>query len=142
MSRQNQDELADILANSLNKKNKEQKVAFFLDDSDTPANVGGWISTGCAMLDLAISNRPYGGIPIGRITEITGLEQSGKSLLAAHVLAQTQRDGGVSVLIDTENAVSREFLSAIGVNISKLVYVQAETVENIFERSVCKWFGT
>jgi RecA/RadA recombinase len=28
---------------------------------------------------------------LGRITEITGLEASGKSLLAAHTLAETQK---------------------------------------------------
>jgi recombination protein RecA len=61
------------------------------------------------MLDVAISNRPYGGLPVGRISEITGLEQSGKSLLSAHILAETQRKGGVAVLIDTETAVSREY---------------------------------
>ena len=85
------------------------------------------------MLDVAISNRPYGGLPVGRITEITGLEQSGKSLLSAHLLAETQRKGGVAVLIDTETAVSREFLEAIGVDISKLLYVSVDTVEGIFE---------
>ena len=45
------------------------------------------------MLDLAISNRPNGGFPVGRITEVTGLEASGKSLLAAHTLAETQKRG-------------------------------------------------
>jgi RecA/RadA recombinase len=39
------------------------------------------------MLDVAISNRPYGGFPVGRIAEITGLEQSGKSLLSAHLVS-------------------------------------------------------
>ena len=113
-------ELADILATELNKQSKDQKVAFFLNDDEAPTNVDGWISTGCAMLDVAVSNRPYGGLPVGRITEITGLEQSGKSLVSAHLLAETQKQGGVAVLIDTETAVSREFLEAIGVDVSKL----------------------
>lgn len=128
-------DLADILVDSLNKKNKDQKIAFFLDDDSdgAPTNVNGWISTGAAMLDVAISNRPYGGIPVGRITELTGLEQSGKSLLSAHILAETQKQGGVAVLIDTETAVSREFFDAIGVDVSKLLYVSVDTVEDIFE---------
>ena len=126
-------ELADILATELNKQSKDQKVAFFLNDDEAPTNVDGWISTGCAMLDVAISNRPYGGLPVGRITEITGLEQSGKSLVSAHLLAETQKQGGVAVLIDTETAVSREFLEAIGVDVSKLLYVSADSVEQIFD---------
>ena len=126
-------ELADILATELNKQSKESKVAFFLNDDEAPTNVDGWISTGCAMLDVAVSNRPYGGLPVGRITEITGLEQSGKSLVSAHLLAETQKQGGVAVLIDTETAVSREFLEAIGVDVSKLLYVTADSVEQIFD---------
>ena len=104
-----EEDLASLLADSLNKQNKDGKIAYFLTDEggDAPTNVKDWLSTGNAMLDVAISNRPYGGLPVGRITEITGLEQSGKSLLSAHLLAETQKKGGVAVLIDTETAVSR-----------------------------------
>jgi recombination protein RecA len=133
MAKKQELDLADILANELNKQSKDNKVAFFLDEDEAPTNVDGWVSTGCAMLDVAISNRPYGGLPVGRIVEITGLEQSGKSLLSAHLLAETQKLGGVAVLIDTETAVSREFLEAIGVDISKLLYVSADSVEQIFD---------
>ena len=126
-------DLADVLAGELNKYSKDQKVAYFLDSDEAPTNVEGWVSTGCAMLDVAVSNRPYGGLPVGRITEITGLEQSGKSLVSAHLLAETQKLGGVAVLIDTETAVSREFLEAIGVDVSKLLYVSADSVEQIFD---------
>ena len=126
-------DLAAVLAESLNKQSKDQRVAFFLDSDEAPTNVDGWISTGASLLDVAISNRPYGGLPVGRITEVTGLEQSGKSLLSAHLLAETQKLGGIAVLIDTENAVSREFLEAIGVDVSKMLYVAAETVEQCFE---------
>jgi RecA/RadA recombinase len=90
-----EEDLAGLLAESLNKKSKDQKVAFFLDDDATPTNVAGWVGTGSDMLDIAISNRPNGGFPMGRIIEITGLEQSGKSLMAAHSLANTQKIGGV-----------------------------------------------
>jgi recombination protein RecA len=129
------DDLASILADSLNKQNKEGKIAYFLtgDGGDAPTNVKDWVSTGNAMLDVAISNRPYGGLPVGRITELTGLEQSGKSLLSAHLLAETQKKGGVAVLIDTETAVNKDFLEAIGMDISKLLYVSVDTVEGIFE---------
>ena len=126
-------DLAGILAESLNKKSKDQQVAYFLDTDDVPTNVEGWIGTGSDMLDIAIGNRANSGFPVGRIVEITGLEQSGKSLLSAHSLANTQAKGGVAVLIDTETAVSREFMEAIGVDTSKLLYVSADSVEQIFE---------
>jgi recombination protein RecA len=130
------DDLASALADDLNKKFKGTgfQTAFFLDqDTTSPSEVRGWVKSGSSMLDLAISNRPDGGFPVGRITEITGLEASGKSLLAAHALANTQQQGGLAVYIDTENAVSREFLDAIGLDLSKMLYVPLETIEDIFE---------
>ena len=128
------DDLAGVLADSLNKKFKDYKVAYFLDGAqETPTDIKEFISTGSTMLDLAISNRPNGGIAVGRITELNGLESSGKSLVGAHLLAETQKKGGVAVYIDTETAVSEDFLEVIGVDISKMLYLHLETVEDIFE---------
>jgi len=131
-----EDDLASVIARDINKQFKGQnyKTAFFLEgDDDSPSNVTGWVSSGCDSLDLAISNRPNGGFPVGRITEITGLEASGKSLLATHALAETQKKGGLAVYIDTESATSTEFLSAIGVDLKNMLYVPLETIEEIFE---------
>ena len=131
-----EDALANTLAESINKQFKGQslKTAFFLEgDDDSPSNVSEWISTGCDMLDLAISNRPNGGFPVGRITEVTGLEASGKSLLVSHIAAETQKKGGLAVYIDTESASSAEFMSAIGVDLKTMLYVPLETIEEIFE---------
>ena len=130
------DSLATALADSINKQFKGQalKTAFFLEgDADAPSNVTDWISSGCDTLDLAISNRPYGGFPVGRITEVTGLEASGKSLLVSHVAAETQKKNGLAVYIDTESAVSSEFMQAIGIDLKSMLYVPLETVEEIFE---------
>ena len=128
------DELAQVLADSLNKQFKDTKVAYFLDGSNaTPTDIKEFVSTGSSVLDLAISNRPNGGVAVGRITEINGLESSGKSLIGTHILAETQKRGGVAVYIDTETSVSREWLETIGVDVSKLLYLHVETVEDIFE---------
>jgi len=130
----NKDTLASQIAESLNSKFKGQKVAYFLDGShETPTDIGEFISTGSSILDLAISNRPDGGIAVGRITEINGLSSTGKSLLGAHVLAETQKKGGVAVYIDTETSVSRQFLEAIGCDVGNLLYLHIETVEEIFQ---------
>jgi len=127
------DELAGVLADTLNKQFKDMKVAYFLDGTDTtPTDIKDFVSTGSTMLDLAISNKQDGGIAVGRITELNGLESSGKSLLGAHMLAETQKKGGVAVYIDTETAVSTEFLSSIGVDVESMLYLHLETVEDIF----------
>ena len=127
------DVLAGVLADTLNKQFKDMKVAYFLDGSDTtPTDIKDFVSTGSTMLDLAISNQPNGGIAVGRITELNGLESSGKSLIGAHILAETQKKGGVAVYIDTETSVSTDFLEAIGVDVESMLYLHLETVEDIF----------
>jgi len=54
-------------------------------------------------------------------------------LLATHALADTQRQGGLAVYIDTASAVSSEFLQAIGIDLEKMLYIPLETMEDIFE---------
>ena len=128
------DELAELLANELNKSNKDGgKIAYFLDEEENPADISDWISTGSSMLDLAISNRPHGGLPVGKMVEFNGLEGTGKSLVSAHICAETQRKGGIAVVLDTENAAAPEFWKSLGVDLKNLLYVQTDTVEDIFE---------
>lgn len=128
------DDLAELLASELNKANKDAgKVAYFLDEKDDPSTVTDWISTGSTALDLAISNRPYGGLPVGRITTLTGLEGTGKSLICAHLVAETQKKGGMAVYIDTEAAAAPEFWTALGVNLKDMLYLSQDTLESSFQ---------
>lgn len=124
-----------MLADELNKhyKNSDNRAYFLGQEEEAVSNVTDFVSTGCTPLDYAIANRRDGGIPVGRITEIYGLEGSGKSLLAAHITKSTQQKGGQVVYIDTESAVSREFFSAIGVDLDSLILIPLSAIEDIFE---------
>ena len=272
-SKTDKDDLAELLSVELNKANKSGgKIAYFLDDKEDPSTITDWISTGSTMLDLAISNRPHGGLPVGRISTLTGLEgcvtedtkikvmvderpeiivdikeiykfinnmglsvyvktkdnkyaritdyvdkglldtyevilyngftikvsrehkfytadgwveckdlevgnhcilcedggysvvtcknfigkykivditvdhpdhcyfgngmlnhNTGKSLLCAHIVANTQKKGGVAVYIDTEASAAPEFWTALGVNLKTMVYMQQDTIEGAFQ---------
>jgi len=127
------DKLASAIAESINKEFKTFKAVHFLGGEDgDDKDVVEWISTGDDVLDLRISNRPNGGIPVGRITEITGLESSGKSLVVAHIIAEAQKKNGIAVLFDTEFAASPQFLEAIGVDTNNMLHVQLECLEDVF----------
>jgi len=135
VQRVDRDELAVLIVDAFNKSQKDgSKVAYFLDEQEDPSNVTDWISTGSSLLDLAISNRKDGGLPVGRIAELNGLEGTGKSLIAAHILASTQKKDGLGIMIDTENAAAPAFWTAVGVNIKDLVYTNLVTVEEIFSK--------
>jgi recombination protein RecA len=124
---------ADLVIADINTKFKSNvPVASYLHDPDALTHVKDWISSGCDMLDLAISNRHFGGYPSGKIIEIIGLEGSGKSLLAVGALVSTQRKGGIAVLIDTESAATEQFFEALGLDTKKLIYLQLEALEDIY----------
>lgn len=130
-----QDSLAELIHDVLNTTAGE-KVAYFLDGTDeTPIDLDNFVSTSSTDLDLKISNRAYGGLAYGRIVEFSGLEGSGKSLLAAHIMANAQKQDGIAVLIDTESALNEEFYRAIGLDMNreKFLYVNQVCIETIFE---------
>lgn len=127
--------LSKLLIEEFNKNaDKTGKVAWNLAyDDDNPTDVKEFISTGSTLLDYIIANRRDGGVPVGKLTEISGEESSGKSLLVAHLIAEVQRRGGIAIYIDTENAANPDFLTRVGVNIKEMVYLQPETVEDVGE---------
>ena len=129
------DELALLLQKELNKSNKDgSKVSYFLDEGDNPSEIVDWVSTGCTILDLAISNRPDGGLPTGKLVELSGLEGTGKSLISAQIISETQKRGGLSVFFDSEFAVDRDFWTALGVNVKNVNYVPFTTLEELFTK--------
>lgn len=65
------DDLAAAIAQDLNDGGFD---VYFNDQSQSPAEIKYFLSTGSSLLDLAIGNRPNAGIPGGRITELSGLE--------------------------------------------------------------------
>jgi recombination protein RecA len=88
------------------------------------------ISTGALSLDLALG---IGGLPRGRVVELFGPESSGKSTLAMHVVAESQRNGGICAYIDAEHAMDPNYARAIGVNVDDLLISQPDTGEQALE---------
>ena len=113
----------------LRKKHKDSSARIFSDLKSLSVVPGG-ISTQCLALDIAIG-RP--GVPRGRLTEIAGLEASSKSTLGEHIIAETQRRGGLALLIESESAYDIERARAIGVNVDELVIAEPKNMEDGFE---------
>jgi len=121
------------LIKSLN-KDKGTRVAYNLQEDESPTHVRRWISTGSKLLDFICANRSGGGLPEGRIVEIFGPPSIGKSHIATQIARSTQEMGGIIVYIDTENATSVENLQNLGVDVSKrFVYVDTHCTEEVLD---------
>ena len=88
------------------------------------------IPTGSMALDAALG---IGGLPKGRIVEIYGPEASGKTTLALHVVAETQKQGGEAAYIDVEHALDPVYARALGVDVDSLLVSQPDTGEQALE---------
>ncbi|MGN1310815.1 MAG: recombinase RecA [Clostridia bacterium] len=88
------------------------------------------IPTGALSLDIALG---IGGIPRGRIIEIYGPESSGKTTLALHAIAETQKMGGEAAFIDAEHALDPVYAKHLGVDIDNLIVSQPDTGEQALE---------
>ena len=88
------------------------------------------LPTGCLSLDLAIG---VGGLPRGRIIEIYGPESSGKTTVALHVIAETQKAGGIAAFIDAEHALDPVYAKNLGVDLDELYVSQPDTGEQALD---------
>jgi recombination protein RecA len=88
------------------------------------------IPTGSIALDLALG---VGGIPKGRIIEIYGPEASGKTTVCLHIIAESQKRGGVAAFIDAEHALDPVRAQTIGVDLDNLFISQPDTGEQALE---------
>lgn len=88
------------------------------------------IPTGSLALDAALG---IGGLPRGRIVEIFGPEGSGKTTLALHVAAESQKRGGIVAFIDAEHALDPVYAEKLGVNTDNIFISQPDSGEDALE---------
>ena len=88
------------------------------------------IPTGALSLDIALG---VGGVPKGRIIEIYGPESSGKTTVALHMIASSQKEGGTAAFIDAEHALDPAYAQKLGVDIDNLIVSQPDTGEQALE---------
>ena len=117
--------LDDVLA-AINKKYGSGSIMTLGDTRPVATNL---LSTGSLMIDKLLG----GGIAFGRVTELYGVESSGKSTLCLHIAAECQKNGGTVAYIDTENALDTKYAAQLGVDVQKLIFSQPDSAEQALE---------
>jgi recombination protein RecA len=102
-----------------------------LNDYLTPKR---YVSTGDDILDIIISNKANGGLPLSKFINIYGDSSAGKSLICAKIVSKIQEMNGTAIYFDTEHASYPEYLKVLGVDFDKVLYVlHVRSVEKIFK---------
>ena len=118
------------LKTALTQLDKQFGVGTIMRMGDKPKVAVGVIPTGAINLDAALG---IGGIPKGRITEIYGPEASGKTTLALHCVAESQKQEGIVAFIDVEHALDPIYAANIGVDTENLLLSQPDGGEQALE---------
>lgn len=111
------------------KSNYGEGAVMFFGQKPSNANIKS-VSTGSILLDEALG---IGGVPSGRVTEIYGNEGSGKTTMALHVIANSQKKGGICAFIDAEHALDISYAKQIGINVDELIIAQPNCGEEAIE---------
>jgi len=115
---------------------KAGRTVAFAGDQENPAHIKDWIPTGSRWLDSIICRGQLAGIPVGRCTEIAGLESSGKSYMAGQIAREGQKKGIKVLYFDSEATMTSEFLEKLGCDMdsdNQIVIIQPEDVEMVLE---------
>jgi len=93
-----------------------------------------WISTGNYALNYLISGDFFKGVPLGKVTVFAGESGAGKSYICSgNIIKHAQEQGIFVVLVDTENALDKAWLEALGVDISeeKLLKLNMAMIDDV-----------
>ena len=96
---------------------------------DLMSDVNIWIPTGVPTLDVALG----GGLPVGRVVEVFGKQQTGKSTLAISACIEAQRQGGLVVYVDAEEALSKDRAAYLGMDMDNAVVLEPTTMEEAYK---------
>ncbi len=121
---------AQALKNAIDQIEKQHGKGSVMRLGEGPIQKVDVISTGAISLDAALG---IGGIPRGRVIEIFGPESSGKTTLCLHIIAQAQKNGGISAFVDAEHALDVPYARRLGVDVNNLLLSQPEFGEQALE---------
>lgn len=122
-------ELPKTLSDALSKLNKTYGAGTVSVLGEMEPISHNLISSGSLLIDKVLS----GGIGKGRITEIYGMESSGKTTLTLQFAAQCQKEGGRVAFVDVENALDMEYAKHLGVNVDEMIFTQPSSGEQALE---------
>jgi len=117
----------------LEQKVNEELGGSLLVSLDEALSIKEGLSSGSFLLNNALSGSPLIGYAWGRIGEIFGPEQSGKTTLTLHAIREAQRLKLPCAFIDAEHALDVQYAAAIGVDVKNLSVNQPDCGEDAIE---------
>ncbi len=100
-------------------------------DGAGSAEFGGFIDTGCYILNAVLSGSIYGGVPDNKVTAFAGESATGKTYFVLGVVKSfldSNTTAGV-VYYDTEAAVTKQMMEERGIDTSRVIISEPDTIQ-------------
>lgn len=100
-------------------------------DESSYAKVTEFIDSGSFAINRVLTGDIHKGFPVGRISTLFGLSQSGKSLIAAHAVMNALKNNQVDVvyIFDSEGGTLVDFFKKEGVDLKKINHIPVASIE-------------
>lgn len=108
-----------------------------LSAPDNLSKIAFWVSSGSAVIDSVLAagrQQPCSLVPFGRVMELSGPPGAGKTSTCAQIAAQTQQNGGIVVVVDTEERIAEDYWRSLGVDLDQVLNIRATSIEEVFEK--------
>lgn len=115
----------------MSKKFNLEEYKKTIKSSDTPLKPDAFVEVNDAL--KSVMGLP--GFPLGHVTQVFGLSDSGKTSLAFHAAAEAQKQGILPVFIITEGKVSWERAKRMGFDQNNAVIEYVDYLEDIFRKA-------
>jgi len=108
-----------------------KEIAGAIGKNDDVSTVSIWINTGFPPLNRIVSGRYDGGMPSGRVIELSGPESSGKTAIANECMKAAQAAGGIAAFWDHERSFDTNQAEQSGLDVTpgRFVYKKGITYE-------------
>lgn len=100
-------------------------------DESSYAKVSEYLDSGSYAINRVLTGDIHKGFPVGRISTLFGLSQSGKSLIAAHTVMNALKNNQVDVvyIFDSEGGTLVDFFKKEGVDLKKINHIPVASIE-------------
>jgi RecA/RadA recombinase len=119
-------------------KSSGNKYASLVSDGLDGSDVGGFVDTGCYMLNGLLSADIYGGLPNNKILALAGESSTGKTYFTLGIVSKFLRDNPEAVVLyfDSEQAVTSEMFKNRGIDPKRVGVFPVSTIEEFRHQAI------
>lgn len=128
--------MSDFLSSMV--KSSGNKYASLVSDGLDGSDVGGFVDTGCYLLNGLLGASIYSGLPNNKILALAGESSTGKTYFTLGIVSKFLKDNPEAVVLyfDSEQAVTSEMFKKRGIDPKRVAVFPVATIEEFRHQAI------